>query len=70
MRPIRTLLLIATPVLLAACSPNADSLVNPDSASVRRDGTGLIGTGNSISPNSTPDSASAERGTGLIGTGN
>ena len=69
MRTIRTLLL-ALPVLLAACSSNADSLVDPDSASVLRDGTGLIGTGNSISPSFTPDSASAERGTGLIGTGN
>ncbi|MEW5930011.1 MAG: hypothetical protein AB1941_21360 [Gemmatimonadota bacterium] len=69
MRTIRTLLL-AVPVLLAACSPNADGLVDPDSASVRRDGTGLLGTGNSISPTSTPDSMSAERGTGLIGTGN
>ena len=65
---IRTLL-IALVVLLAACSPSADSLVDPDSASVRRDGTGLLGTGNSISPSSS-DSTSNQRGTGLLGTGN
>lgn len=68
MRTIRTLLL-AVPVLLAACSPNTDGLVDPDSASVRRDGTGLLGTGNSISPTSS-DSTSNQRGTGLLGTGN
>ena len=69
MRPIRTLLLVVVPVLLVACSPNAGNLVDPDSASVSRDGTGLIGTGNSISPNY-GDSISITRGTGLIGTGN
>ncbi|HLL47143.1 MAG TPA: hypothetical protein VK399_10540 [Longimicrobiaceae bacterium] len=69
MRTIRTLLLVAVPVLLAACSSNADSLVDPDSASVRLDGTGLLGTGNSVSPTSA-DSTSVQRGTGLLGTGN
>lgn len=61
MRTIRTLLLIAAPVLLAACFSNANSVVDSDSASVRLDSTGLLGTRNSFSSNS-GDSTSAQRG--------
>ena len=67
MRVTRTLLLLAVSVLLAACSSNAGGLVDPTSASVSH-GTGMLGTGNSVS--TAIDSTSMQRGTGMLGTGN
>ncbi len=67
MRTTHTLLLLAVAVLLAACSSNTGGLVDPTSVSVSH-GTGMLGTGNSIS--TTTDSTSLQRGTGLLGTGN
>ncbi|MEW5928171.1 MAG: hypothetical protein AB1941_11850 [Gemmatimonadota bacterium] len=70
MRTTRFLLVLAAVATLAACSENA-SLVDPDSATAMRDGTGYFGTGNKDGQTSAGDTTTVtQRGVGYLGTGN
>lgn len=69
MRTTRILLTLAA-AALAACSENA-TLVNPESATALRDGTGYFGTGKKDGQTSAGDTITvSQRGTGYLGTGN
>jgi hypothetical protein len=70
MRITRFLITIAAAAALAACSEGA-SLVDPDSATALRDGTGYLGTGNKDGQTSAGDTTTVtQRGVGYLGTGN
>lgn len=78
MRVSRTLLAFAALLftLVAACGPSSQEIVAPGATSANSDvtegGTGQMGSGNAVAPDSTPPSNSTtERGgIGLLGSGN
>ncbi|MET0395458.1 MAG: hypothetical protein ABW277_01395 [Longimicrobiaceae bacterium] len=70
MRTTRILLTLAAAATLAACSDNAASPVDPGSATVLRDGTGYLGTGNKDGSAGGDSLTVTQRGVGYLGTGN